>query len=69
MTKRVAIYARYSSDLQQATSIDDQIAMGSRLCETHNWQLVHIFRDEEITGRHTRRPGFQAMKAAIDRRE
>lgn len=69
MTKRAAICAGYSSDLQQATSIDDQIAMARRLCGTQNWQVVHIFRDKEITGRHTGRPGFQDMKAAINRRE
>ncbi|OWY18274.1 hypothetical protein B6V73_00205 [Thioclava sp. JM3] len=67
--KRAAIYARYSSSLQKATSIEDQIAMARRECERNGWTVVEIFEDREKTGRNMRRPGFQAMKAAVARGE
>lgn len=69
MTLRAAVYARYSSDLQKATSIEDQIAMAQRLCDQQGWTLVHVFTDEEMTGRNTRRPGFQSLKTAVGQRQ
>ncbi|KEO54116.1 recombinase family protein [Thioclava pacifica] len=66
---RAAIYARYSSSLQKATSIEDQIAMARRECDRNGWTVVAIFEDREKTGRNMRRPGFQAMKDAIGRSE
>jgi len=67
--KRAAIYARYSSSLQKATSIEDQIAMARRECDRNGWTVVAIFEDREKTGRNMRRPGFQKMKDAIGRGE
>ncbi|MCP4826871.1 MAG: recombinase family protein [Shimia sp.] len=64
MTVRVAVYARYSSDLQKATSIEDQIAMAERFCARQGWTIVEVFEDREQSGKDMRRPGFQAMKAA-----
>jgi len=69
MTKRVAIYARYSSDLQKATSIEDQIAMAERYCARKGWEVVAHFSDGEMSGKNTRRPDYQRMKAAAGRRE
>ena len=48
---RVAIYARYSSDLQSPTSIEDQV----RLCRQHaarqdGWTVVQVFEDVAISG-------------------
>lgn len=69
MTKRAVIYARFSSTLQNPTSIDDQVRMARECCARQGWSVVEVFTDSEKTGRNTRRPGFQAMKAAvIDRR-
>ena len=64
MTVRVAVYARYSSDLQKATSIEDQIAMAERFCARQGWTIVEVFEDREQSGKDMRRPGFQSMKAA-----
>ena len=58
MTKRVAVYARYSSNLQSPTSIEDQVAMAKRFCDRQGWTMVNVFSDYEKTGRNTRRPGF-----------
>ena len=69
MTKRVAIYARYSSSLQKETFIEDQIAMAERYCEQQGWEVVEVFADKEMSGRHTRRPGYQALQEAARKGE
>ena len=66
MSKRVAIYARYSSDRQKARPLDDQISMAQKFCADRGWRVVHVFTDKIKTGRNTRRPGFQAMKAEVE---
>ncbi len=63
---RYAIYARYSSDLQRQSSIEDQI----RKCDEHGkaqgWVPAkgRIYTDEAISGVTTQRPGLQRMLAA-----
>lgn len=62
---RVVCYARYSSDKQKASSIDDQF----RNCE--NWlrsgrlpaaaQIIERFADDCITGKRRDRPGYQEL--------
>jgi site-specific DNA recombinase len=47
---RAAIYARYSSDLQDARSIDDQVALCRRHAERHGWTIVEVYADREISG-------------------
>ena len=61
---RAAIYARYSTDLQSAASITDQVRICRRLAEERGWQVVEVFADEAITGATHLRPGFQAMQQA-----
>ncbi len=68
MTKRVAIYARYSSGLQKQTSIEDQIAHAERFAESRGWTVTHRFTDYEKSGRTTRREGFQALRRAVNAR-
>ncbi|MDA3889508.1 MAG: recombinase family protein, partial [Allgaiera sp.] len=62
---RAAIYARYSSDRQKATSLDDQIAMARKLCDERGWTVVAEHADAEMTGKNARRPGFQALRQVI----
>jgi site-specific DNA recombinase len=45
-----AIYARYSSDLQDARSIDDQVALCRRHAERAGWTIVAVYADREISG-------------------
>lgn len=56
MTRRVAIYARYSSDRQKPTSIDDQVALGRKFCEERGWPVVAVHTDAEMTGKNNRPP-------------
>ena len=59
---RAAIYARYSSDLQSAESIPDQVRLCRRLCDDHGWTVVEVFGDEAISGATHLRPEFQRMQ-------
>lgn len=59
---RVAVYARYSSDNQSESSIEDQF----RLCREHaareRWQIGGTYQDAAISGASTiLRPGIQAL--------
>jgi DNA invertase Pin-like site-specific DNA recombinase len=63
---RAAIYARYSSDRQKMTSIDDQIAMTSSYCEAQRWTIVGAYTDIAKSGRSIRRDGVQALLQAIE---
>lgn len=61
MSKHVAIYARYSTDKQDASSIDDQVRRCSEYAKKHGWHVVEVFSDEAISGAHLERPSFQRM--------
>ena len=58
---RAVIYARYSSDQQRTTSIDDQIRLCKEKVAREGWTLVQVYRDAAISGATALRPGYQAM--------
>jgi site-specific DNA recombinase len=58
---RAVIYARYSSEQQRATSIDDQIRLCKEKIAREGWTLVQVYRDAAISGATVLRPGYQAM--------
>ena len=58
---RTAIYARYSSDLQSESSIDDQVRLCQEYSEREGWKLVEIFSDAAVTGATTLRPEYQKL--------
>ena len=49
---RCAIYARYSSDLQRESSVEDQIRKCRGFAEPRGWTVLDTFvrRDQEISG-------------------
>ena len=49
---RVACYARYSSELQRDTSIEDQLAVASRFAADKGWRVLkdHIYTDAAMSG-------------------
>jgi site-specific DNA recombinase len=65
-----AIYARFSSELQRTTSIEDQIAVARAYAEHHGWQVLeqHVYTDAALSGASLDRPGIQALRAAAARR-
>ncbi len=69
MTDRVAIYARYSTDNQRETSIEDQLRVCRQRAERAGWEVVAEFTDAAFSGTNDRRPGFQALRDAMRRRQ
>jgi DNA invertase Pin-like site-specific DNA recombinase len=72
--QRCAIYARYSTDEQRATSIDDQVRRCRALAEQHGFEIQErmIFSDEAVTGTSkgiSKRDGYRRLLDAIDARE
>ena len=57
----VAIYARYSSDNQSETSIEQQLKVCREYCSRNNYYVVSEYKDEAISGRTDERPQFQQM--------
>ena len=47
---RVAIYARYSSDLQSETSIDDQVRLCRERAKRDGMTVAEVFTDYAISG-------------------
>ena len=58
---RVALYARFSSDLQSARSIDDQVRLCEERVAKEAWRVVEVHSDLAISGATARRPGYQQM--------
>jgi site-specific DNA recombinase len=64
--KRVALYARYSSDNQSDLSIEDQLRLCEGYAERQGWTIVARFQDSALTGDAIRgRAGYHALLAAI----
>ena len=67
---RAVIYARYSSDLQSATSIDDQIRLCRERVERENGTVVEIYADHAISGSSLRnRPRMQSAPRSGEERQ
>src|SRR5690348_5910561 len=66
--KRCAIYARYSSDMQRESSIDDQIRKCKEYAAKQGWVVLddHIYVDEAISGAIHQRPGLQKLLAVAE---
>ena len=65
---RVAVYARFSTDRQSATSCADQIAKAARFVRERGGEIdpTLVFRDEAISGAVRDRPGLMALVAACE---
>jgi len=62
MSLRTAVYARYSSDQQSASSIQDQFRICREQAARDGWQIVGTYQDAAISGASlTLRPGIQAL--------
>ncbi len=66
---KVAIYARYSTEKQNETSIDGQFRTCEEYAKRQGWKIVRRFSDEAISGAKTDRPGYQALLAAAEAHE
>jgi site-specific DNA recombinase len=66
---RVGIYARYSSDLQRAASIEDQILVCTQRLVREQWTLTTTYTDRGISGASPLRPGYQRLLADVHKGE
>ena len=60
MTK-VAIYARYSTDMQRAASIEDQIRVCEERIGKEGWSVFNCYTDHGQSGATLLRPGIQML--------
>lgn len=62
---RTIIYARFSSDLQNPKSCEDQLAELTRHCQHEGWEIVGTYADEEARGadgiNERARPGIHSL--------
>ena len=63
MTNRVAIYARFSTDMQRDASIDDQVRVCRARAEREGWTVTEVYADYALSGATTKRPRLQALVA------
>lgn len=71
--QRAAIYARYSTDEQRATSIDDQVRRAREKAESLGYEVTDdlVFSDSAITGQEyglSKRVGYQRFLEALESR-
>ncbi len=68
---QTVVYARYSSHLQNARSIEDQINDCRARADREGWEIVEVFTDYAISGaagiENAQRPGLGALLSRIDR--
>jgi DNA invertase Pin-like site-specific DNA recombinase len=67
MTMRAAIYARYSSDQQRASSLEDQLEVCRRFIDKQGWTAGPVYKDAAASGASRFRPDFQRMLVDLDR--
>ena len=66
MNRTAAIYGRYSTKLQDKTSIDGQFRNCEEFCELNGFEIVARFRDDGITGTDDTRPGYCALIDTVE---
>jgi DNA invertase Pin-like site-specific DNA recombinase len=62
-TRPVAIYARYSTDRQDARSIDDQMRRCRAYAAAHDYEVAAEFSDAAMSGAHVDRADMQRLLA------
>ena len=60
---RAAIYARFSTDLQTAASIDDQVRVCGERIQQDGHQIAQVYTDRAISGASLGRSGIQSLMA------
>lgn len=61
---KVALYARFSSDAQKESSIEQQFRLLRERAANEGWQIVAEFSDKALSGSNMLRPGLQNLLAA-----
>jgi site-specific DNA recombinase len=58
---RAVIYTRFSTELQSASSLDDQVRLCREQIERNGHELVHVYKDRAVSGATLMRTGIQAL--------
>ena len=58
---RAVIYARYSTDLQSASSIEDQVRLCRERFTRDGHELIKVYSDRAVSGATLIRPGIQLL--------
>ena len=58
---KIAVYARYSSDLQSDASIEDQVRLCRARASREGWRIVETYTDRATSGANLLRKGVQDM--------
>lgn len=61
--RKAVIYARYSTDLQSDSSIEDQFRVCRRMIEGHGWREAGAYADAALSGASLLRPDYQRLLA------
>lgn len=64
-----AIYARYSSLAQNDASIEQQVAVCQEYADTNHFNIVATYADRALSARSDRRPEFQRMMRAAEKKQ
>ncbi len=62
---RVALYARFSSDMQNPKSVEDQFRECRKYAGNQGWKVVEEFSDSGMSGALRDRPGYRVLTAAV----
>ena len=62
---RAALYARFSSELQDARSITDQVSLARRYAETRGLNVVAVHEDAGISGEDDRDSAIAKLDGRI----
>ncbi len=66
---RVAIYARYSSEMQNEISIEDQVGRCREEIARRGWRVAGIYHDSAKSGWSLDRDGFQELRLAAEKKK
>jgi len=58
---RAVVYARYSTELQSDTSVDDQVRLCRDFIHRQGWLPLHVYSDRAMSGASALRPGNQRL--------
>jgi site-specific DNA recombinase len=58
---RAVIYARYSTEMQSSSSIDDQVRLCRERIERDGRELIQVYSDRAVSGATLIRPGIQSL--------
>ena len=63
---RVALYGRYSTEMQRESSIEDQFRNCEKFLNGNGWKISNRFKDEAMSGSTDDRPGYQNLLKAAE---